>query len=144
MSIVGNINSEFAIAQMLAQGIEALGHQLEVLQGWTNGKIGMFENAMAEIFEAMKANGANSGYSLEDLFQLAIMDFMSHGYGSDMDDIMRHFLESTGSGSHGYHEYWNGSKFSANCEDLFEYMMQNAPQGSLCQSILNYMNNNCG
>ncbi|AUI86434.1 hypothetical protein BS333_08555 [Vibrio azureus] len=144
LSIVGNINSEFAIAQMLAQGIESLGHQLEVLQGWTNGGLGMFENAMAEIFEAMKANGANSGYALEDLFQLAIMDFMSHGYGSDMDAIMRHFLESTGSGSHGYHEHWDGNKFSTNCKNLFEYMMQNAPEGSLCQSILNYMNNDCG
>ena len=106
----------------------------------------MFESAMAVMFEGIKNSGNTSGYALEDLFQLAIMDFMSHGYGGSnrYEDQMRHFLESTGSGSHGYHEHWDGAKFADACDDIFDFMMANSPPNSLCHEILTYMNEECG
>ncbi|MFW7525961.1 hypothetical protein ACODM8_17725 [Vibrio ostreicida] len=137
-------NSEQAIAVALAQSIESYGKQLEIIQGWTNGGLAMFESAMAVMFDGIKESGEVSGYAIEDLFQLAIMDFMSHGYGSDMDEAMRHFLESTGSGSHGYHENWDGEKFASECQGIFNYMMDNAPEDSLCHDVLTYMNEKCG
>ncbi|OEF93828.1 hypothetical protein [Vibrio splendidus] len=143
MAMVGG-NPEQAIAMALAQSIEKYGKQLSVIQGWTNGGLAMFESAMAVMFDGIKTSGETSGYALEDLFQLAIMDFMSHGYGPAMDEQMRHFLESTGSGSHGYHESWDGAAFANNCQNVFNYMMNNAPQDSLCHDILIYMNDNCG
>ena len=121
-------NPEDAIAIVLAQGIEAYAKQLEIIKGWTTPGLPMFESAMAVMFEGIKNSGNISGYALEDLFQLAIMDFMSHGYGGSnrYEDQMRHFLESTGSGSHGYHEHWDGAKFADACDDIFDFMMANS------------------
>ena len=86
-------NPEDAIAIVLAQGIEAYAKQLEIIKGWTTPGLPMFESAMAVMFEGIKNSGNTSGYALEDLFQLAIMDFMSHGYGGSnrYEDQMRHF-----------------------------------------------------
>ena len=139
-------NPEDAIAMALAQGIEAYAKQLEIIKGWTTPGLPMFESAMAVMFEGIKNSGNTSGYALEDLFQLAIMDFMSHGYGGSnaYEDQMRHFLESTGSGSHGYHEGWDGAEFADACGDIFDYMMANSPPDSLCHEILTYMNEECG
>lgn len=143
-------NPEDAIAMALAQGIEAYAKQLEIIKGWTIPGLPMFESAMAVMFEGIKNSGETSGYALEDLFQLAIMDFMSHGYGegkqgyASIEEQMRHFLESTGSGSHGYHEGWDGAKFADECGDIFNFMMANAPSDSLCHEILTYMDEECG
>ncbi|CAM3937154.1 hypothetical protein [Vibrio aquimaris] len=143
-------NPEDAIAMALAQGIEAYAKQLEIIKGWTIPGLPMFESAMAVMFEGIKSSGETSGYALEDLFQLAIMDFMSHGYGegkqgyASIEEQMRHFLESTGSGSHGYHEGWDGAKFARACDDIFDFMMANSPPNSLCHEILTYMNEECG
>ncbi|MCG7491842.1 hypothetical protein MHN79_20415 [Vibrio sp. Of14-4] len=143
-------NPEDAIAIVLAQGIEAYAKQLEIIKGWTTPGLPMFESAMAVMFEGIKNSGNTSGYALEDLFQLAIMDFMSHGYGegkqgyASIEDQMRHFLESTGSGSHGYHEGYNGSRFASECENIYKFMMDNSPEGSLCHEILTYMDDKCG
>ncbi|WP_336919029.1 hypothetical protein [Vibrio cholerae] len=139
-------NPEMAIAALLAQGIEGYGDQLADIQAWTNGGAAMFDAAMSEMFDSLVASGSTDGYTLEDLFQLAVMDFMSHEYPSTpgMDSTMGHFLESTGSGSHGYHEGWNGEKFANECGALFDYMLSNAPKGSLCHDILTYMNSQCG
>lgn len=143
-------NPEDAIAIVLAQGIEAYAKQLEIIKGWTTPGLPMFESAMAVMFEGIKNSGNTSGYALEDLFQLAIMDFMSHGYGegkqgyASIEEQMRHFLESTGSGSHGYHEGWDGAKFARACDDIFDFMMANSPPDSLCHEILTYMNEECG
>ncbi|HFG1874602.1 TPA: hypothetical protein ACGF19_003595 [Vibrio cholerae] len=139
-------NPEMAIAALLAQGIEGYGDQLADIQAWTNGGAAMFDAAIKEMFDSLVASGSTDGYTLEDLFQLAVMDFMSHGYSptSSMDSIMGHFLESTGSGSHGYHEGWDGDKFANECGALFDYMLSNAPEGSLCHDILTYMDGTCG
>ncbi|EGR0593638.1 hypothetical protein FG071_17510 [Vibrio cholerae] len=139
-------NPEMAIAALLAQGIEVYGDRLENIQAWTNGGAAMFDAAMKEMFDSLVASGSTDGYTLEDLFQLAVMDFMSHEYPSTsaMDSTMGHFLESTGSGSHGYHEGWHGDKFAKECGALFDYMLSNAPEGSLCHDILTYMDGTCG
>lgn len=140
-------NPEMAIAVLLAQGIEVYGDQLENIQGWTNGGAAMFNAAMEVMFDSLVASGSTDGYTLEDLFQLAVMDFISNGYAqtsSSMKSIMGHFLESTGSGSHGYHEGWNGNRFANECGALFDYMLDNAPEGSLCHDILTYMDDTCG
>ncbi|ENM3803622.1 hypothetical protein NTH48_003311 [Vibrio cholerae] len=139
-------NPEMAIAALLAQGIEGYGDQLANIQAWTNGGAAMFDAAMSEMFDSLVASGSNNGYTLEDLFQLAVMDFMSHGYPSTsaMDLTMGHFLESTGSGSHGYHEGWKGDTFADACGALFDHMLSKAPNGSLCHDILIYMNSQCG
>ncbi|EGQ9189315.1 hypothetical protein F7J78_16160 [Vibrio cholerae] len=135
-----------AIAALLAQGIEEYGDQLADIQAWTNGGAAMFDAAMSEMFDSLVASGSTNGYTLEDLFQLAVMDFMSHEYSStsSMDSIMAHFLESTGSGSHAYHEGWDGNKFANECGALFDHMLRNAPNGSLCHDILTYMDSQCG
>uniref|UniRef100_UPI0040477136 hypothetical protein n=1 Tax=Vibrio anguillarum TaxID=55601 RepID=UPI0040477136 len=139
-------NPEMAIAALLAQGIEKYGDQLADIQAWTNGGAAMFDAAMSEMFDSLVASGSTDGYTLEDLFQLAIMDFMSHEYPSTsvLDSIMGHFLESTGSGSHGYHEGWDGDGFARESDALFDHLLNNAPAGSLCHDILTYMNGTCG
>ncbi|EKH9200313.1 hypothetical protein ACVD1N_07630 [Vibrio parahaemolyticus] len=148
-------NPEDAIALSLAASIEAYGKQLEIIQGWTEGGLEMFESAEALMFEAAKSaidNGETSGFILEDLFVLAIIDFVAHGYSDDpeMTAMMMHFLESTGSGSHGVHEGWNGEKFAEavlGTEDtvsLYQYMLDNSPPNSLCHEILTYMDENLG
>ncbi|WP_185759812.1 hypothetical protein [Vibrio pectenicida] len=152
MTMAGG-NPEDAIALLLAQGIEGYSKQLEIIKGWTTPGLPMFESAMAVMFDGIKKGGETSGYALEDLFQLAIMDFMSHGYGegkpgyagsNGFEAQMRHFLESTGSGSHGYHEGYNGSSFASECENIYKFMMDNSPEGSLCHEILTYMDDKCG
>ena len=152
MTMAGG-NPEDTIALLLAQGIEGYSKQLEIIKGWTTPGLPMFESAMAVMFEGIKNGGETSGYALEDLFQLAIMDFMSHGYGegkpgyagsNGFEAQMRHFLESTGSGSHGYHEGYNGSLFANECENIYKFMMDNSPEGSLCHEILTYMDDKCG
>ncbi|MCX9560020.1 hypothetical protein IG557_14215 [Vibrio cholerae] len=139
-------NPEMAIAALLAQSIEMYGERLAEIQAWTNGGADMFDAAMSEMFDSLVASGSTDGYTLEDLFQLAVMDFMSHEYssGGAMDSVMAHFLESTGSGSHAYHEGWDGNKFANECGALFDHMLRNAPNGSLCHDILTYMDSQCG
>ncbi|MEZ9201580.1 hypothetical protein AB4151_04125 [Vibrio splendidus] len=148
-------NPEDSISLALAASIEAYGKQLEIIQGWTNGGLDMFESASALMFEAAKTaiqNGESSGFILEDLFQLAIIDFVAHGYGNDpeMEAMMMHFLESTGSGSHGIHENWDGNSFAeavlgaGDTPSLYQYMYENSPENSLCHEILDYMDTECG
>lgn len=141
-----NGNPEMAIAGILAQGIEQYAERLNSIQAWTQGGAGMFNEAMALMFEQLKESGSTSGYTLEDLFQLAVMDYMSNEYPSNTynNTSMQHILESTGSGSHGYHEAWDGNRFSVKCREVFEHLLNNAPPGSLCHDILTYMNNTCG
>ncbi|MPY23348.1 hypothetical protein FM037_22010 [Shewanella psychropiezotolerans] len=136
-------NAESAIALALAGSIEAYGKQLEVIQGWTNGGLPMFESAMRVMFDGFIKDGV-SGSELEDLFQLAIMDYISHSseYADlppGMEAKMMHYLESTGSGSHGYHEGWDGTQFANETADIFNFMLASAPDGSLCHDILTYM-----
>lgn len=141
-------NPESAIALALACSIETYGKQLTVLQGWTNGGLPMFESAMNVMFEGLLKDGV-TGSELEDLFQLAIMDYISHsadypGLDQNMINQMLHYLESTGSGSHGYHEGWNGAQFAASSTAIFNAMLANAPSGSLCHEVLTYMKDTQG
>ncbi|AVI67756.1 hypothetical protein CKQ84_18955 [Shewanella sp. WE21] len=136
-------NPEAAIAQLLAGSIENLAKQLELLKGWTEGGQPMFDSALQAIYEGLLKDGV-TGSELEDLFQLAMMDFISHtadypALPSGMKDMIMHYLESTGSGSHGFHEGWSGEKFAANCASIFDFMLNNAPNGSLCSEILHKM-----
>ena len=146
-SMVG-LSSESAIASALAGSIEAYGKQLAHIQGWTTGGLPMFESAMREMFEGFLKDGI-TGNEIEDLFQLAIMDYISHS--ADFPDLtpqmmedMMHFLESTGSGSHGYHEGWNGQKFADKSTAIFDFMLKNAPKDSLCNEVLTFLKDKQG
>ncbi|PNQ54095.1 hypothetical protein C1141_17700 [Vibrio agarivorans] len=109
LSIVGSINSEFTIAQMLADGIESLGKMIEELEAACSGAAA-FQDAIWDMFNAMK-DGTLSGVDYEDMYQLALMDVLSHAeeYGLDGDpellkDIGR-LLEKIGSGSHNTYDF---------------------------------------
>ncbi|WP_193222953.1 hypothetical protein [Vibrio harveyi] len=142
-------NPEDSIALALSASIEAYGKQLTFIQGWTNGGLAMFESAERLMFEDLKdavERGETSGFVLEDLFVLAAIDFVAHGYGGDPDmkgDIM-HFLESTGSGAHGVHEDWNNNKFADHTPSLYQYMLDNSPISSFCFEILTFIDKECG
>ncbi|AUI86433.1 hypothetical protein BS333_08550 [Vibrio azureus] len=109
LSVVGSINSEFAIAQMLADGIESLGKMAEDLEEACSGA-SAFQDAIWDMFNAMK-DGTLSGVDYEDMYQLALMDVLSHAeeYGLDGDPQLLkdigNLLEKIGSGSHNTYNF---------------------------------------
>ncbi|EPO0038423.1 hypothetical protein ACT5DV_003417 [Vibrio cholerae] len=135
-------NPEEAIALLLAKSIETYAKRLQEIQDSTGGKAA-FSNALQIMFDSLIQKGTPSGHDLENIFQLAIMDFMSNEYKdltTDLKEAMSHFLESTGSGSHGVHEGWNGPHFANNVDKLFDFMLKHAPEDSLCRKALNTIN----
>ncbi|HHL2502287.1 TPA: hypothetical protein ACQ301_004417 [Yersinia enterocolitica] len=104
------INSEQAIAQILEHSIGIHGLRLEQIYGWANGGIDMFRSCLMLMLEGIKSEDTIS-VTLEDLFQLALLEIMcnSQEYGledwcqSNREDIS-HILECIGRGSHGLHE----------------------------------------
>lgn len=132
-------NPEEAIALLLAKSIETYAKRLQEIQDSTGGKAA-FNDALQIMFDSLIKKGTPSGHDLENIFQLAIMDFMSNEYEDltpDLKEVMSHFLESTGSGSHGVHEGWNGPHFANNVDKLFDFMLTHAPKDSLCHKALN-------
>lgn len=132
-------NPEEAIALLLAKSIETYAKRLQEIQDSTGGKAA-FSDALQIMFGSLIKKGTPSGHDLENIFQLAIMDFMSNEYEDltpDLKEAMSHFLESTGSGSHGVHEGWNGPHFANNVDKLFDFMLKYAPKDSLCHKALN-------
>ncbi|PMG43891.1 hypothetical protein BCU90_06045 [Vibrio lentus] len=139
-------NPEQAIAIALAQSIEAYGKQLELIQGWTNGGVDMFESALWLMLADLEEGGIQPE-EMEDLFQIALMDIMIHPeqygleswYAANKTDIS-HILESTGSGSHGLHEsnYDTPEKLAAVTKKLYKGIMDNAtmPEGSLLNQVM--------
>ncbi|MCZ8503378.1 hypothetical protein O9853_25295 [Vibrio lentus] len=139
-------NPEQAIAIALAQSIEAYGKQLELIQGWTNGGVDMFESALWLMLADLEEGGIQPE-EMEDLFQIALMDIMIHPeqygleswYAANKTDIS-HILESTGSGSHGLHEsnYDTPEKLAAVTKKLYKGIMDNAtmPEGSLLDQVM--------
>ncbi|WP_318452414.1 hypothetical protein [Photobacterium leiognathi] len=140
-----DVNRENEIAQALAKSTIDYSKKLLGIEAWTSGGGKMFSSALSLIFDNEKNNAKTSGYALENLFQLAIMDFISRGLKSTKNATitMMHFLESTGSGSHGFHENFDGEEFSHICSSIFDTLMDKSPQNSLCSEILTYINNNC-
>ncbi|MGT0150779.1 hypothetical protein ACT691_20650 [Vibrio metschnikovii] len=135
-------NPEEAIALLLAKSIETYAKRLQEIQDSTGGKAA-FSDALQIMFDSLIKKGTPSGHDLENIFQLAIMDFMSNEYEDltpDLKEVMSHFLESTGSGSHGVHEGWNGPHFANNVDKLFDFMLTHAPEDSLCRKALNTIN----
>ncbi|MGL5109821.1 MAG: hypothetical protein ACRC7J_12260 [Vibrio ordalii] len=135
-------NPEEAIALLLAKSIETYAKRLQEIQDSTGGKAA-FSSALQIMFDSLIKKGRPSGHDLENIFQLAIMDFMSNGYEDltpEQKEAMSHFLESTGSGSHGVHEGWNGPHFANNVDKLFDFMLTHAPEDSLCRKALNTIN----
>lgn len=141
-------NPEEAIALLLAKSIETYAKRLQEIQDSTGGKAA-FSNALQIMFDSLIKKGTPSGHDLENIFQLAIMDFMSNGYEDltpEQKEAMSHFLESTGSGSHGVHEGWDGPYFvnneKVNVDTLFNFMLTHAPEDSLCHKALKSININ--
>ncbi|HGH8119768.1 TPA: hypothetical protein ACJOG3_003546, partial [Vibrio cholerae] len=135
-------NLEEAIALLLAKSIETYAKRLQEIQDSTGGKAA-FSNALQIMFDSLIQKGTPSGHDLENIFQLAIMDFMSNEYEDltpVLKEAMSHFLESTGSGSHGVHEGWNGPHFANNVDQLFDFMLKHAPEDSLCRKALKTIN----
>ncbi|TQP57983.1 hypothetical protein [Vibrio cholerae] len=135
-------NLEEAIALLLAKSIETYAKRLQEIQDSTGGKAA-FSNALQIMFDSLIQKGTPSGHDLENIFQLAIMDFMSNEYEDltpVLKEAMSHFLESTGSGSHGVHERWNGPHFANNVDKLFDFMLKHAPEDSLCRKALKTIN----
>ncbi|CAM3818605.1 hypothetical protein [Vibrio aquimaris] len=139
-------NPEDAIALALASSIEAYSQQLEIIYGWTNGGVEMFESALWLMLEGIEADGVQPE-ELEDLFQIALLDIMIHPekyglenwYAANKEDIS-HILESTGSGSHGLHEsdYDTPEELAEVTKSLYEGIMNNAtiPEGSLLDEVM--------
>ncbi|HGZ6598643.1 TPA: hypothetical protein ACOLX9_003882 [Vibrio parahaemolyticus] len=141
LSLVSSRNAEADIANSLNGAIDQYAKELELIQGWTNGGKDMFNAANRVMFNTIVSSGNVSGFKLEDIFQIAIIDFMANHSNIDtaVSDAMRHFLESTGTGSHGVHEGWDGTKFSQNTDLVWDYMQRNASPTSLTREILNYL-----
>ncbi|WP_281961606.1 hypothetical protein [Vibrio parahaemolyticus] len=141
LSLMSSRNAEVDIANSLNGAIDQYAKELELIQGWTNGGKDMFNAANRVMFNTIVSSGNVSGFKLEDIFQIAIIDFMANNSNipSDVFGAMQHFLESTGTGSHGVHENWNGSMFSQNVGKVWDYMKSNASTTSLSHEILNYM-----
>ncbi|WP_029826045.1 hypothetical protein [Vibrio parahaemolyticus] len=146
LSLMSSRNAEADIANSLNGAIDQYAKELELIQGWTNGGKDMFNAANRVMFNTIVSSGSVSGIKLEDIFQIAIIDFMANhsNIDSTVSDAMRHFLESTGTGSHGVHEGWNGTKFSQNTDLVWDYMKSNASPTSLTREILNYLESNSG
>ncbi|HHG3232281.1 TPA: hypothetical protein ACPVXW_003897 [Vibrio parahaemolyticus] len=141
LNLMSSRNAEADIANSLNGAIDQYAKELELIQGWTNGGKDMFNAANRVMFNTIVSSGNVSGFKLEDIFQIAIIDFMANNSNIDstVSDAMRHFLESTGTGSHGVHENWNGSVFSQNVGTVWDYMKSNASTTSLSHEILNYL-----
>ncbi|CAI2325934.1 TPA: molecular chaperone [Vibrio parahaemolyticus] len=145
-------NIESDISDAMLNAIDQSAKDLSILQGWTDGGIGMFNSANKVMFEALKQamqsnDPTKKGFALEDLFQLAVIDFMANSNSSIPDDLknkMSHFLESTGSGSHGVHESWDGQKFANELKSVWDHIKTHAPENSLSKDILNYIETQAG
>ncbi|HHE0545000.1 TPA: molecular chaperone [Vibrio parahaemolyticus] len=145
-------NIESDISDALLDAINQSAEDLSVLQGWTDGGSGMFNAANKVMFEALKEaaqsnDSTKKGFALEDLFQLAVIDFMANSASKTdqaMKDKMAHYLESTGSGSHGVHENWNGQKFADELQSVWDHIKTHAPENSLSKDILNYLETQAG
>ncbi|HGS5089810.1 TPA: hypothetical protein ACMDT4_003856 [Vibrio parahaemolyticus] len=141
LSLMSSRNAEADIANSLNGAIEQYAKELELIQGWTNGGKDMFNAANRVMFNTIVSSGNVSGFKLEDIFQIAIIDFMANNSNipSDVFGAMQHFLESTGTGSHGVHENWTGSVFSQNVDKVWDHIKNNASANSLSHEILNYL-----
>ncbi|EJG1712284.1 hypothetical protein [Vibrio parahaemolyticus] len=145
-------NIESDISDSLLDAINQSAEDLAILQGWTDGGSGMFNAANKVMFESLKEAAQSSdlnkkGFALEDLFQLAVIDFMANSSSNSSDDIkmkMAHYLESTGSGSHGVHENWDGQNFANELESVWNHIKTHAPEKSLSKDILNYLETQAG
>ncbi|MCX8809110.1 molecular chaperone [Vibrio parahaemolyticus] len=145
-------NKESDISDSLLDAINQSAEDLSVLQGWTDGGSGMFNAANKVMFEALKkvmnsSDETKKGFALEDLFQLAVIDFMANSASKTdqaMKDKLAHYLESTGSGSHGVHENWNGQKFADELQSVWDHIKTHAPENSLSKNILNYLETQAG
>ncbi|WP_281960489.1 molecular chaperone [Vibrio parahaemolyticus] len=145
-------NKESDISDSLLDAINQSAEDLSVLQGWTYGGSGMFNAANKVMFEALKEavqsnDSTKKGFALEDLFQLAVIDFMANSASKTdqaMKDKLAHYLESTGSGSHGVHENWNGQKFADELQSVWDHIKTHAPENSLSKNILNYLETQAG
>ncbi|EJG0866156.1 molecular chaperone, partial [Vibrio parahaemolyticus] len=145
-------NKESDISDSLLDAINQSAEDLSVLQGWTDGGSGMFNAANKVMFEALKEavqsnDSTKKGFALEDLFQLAVIDFMANSASKTdqaMKDKLAHYLESTGSGSHGVHENWNGQKFADELQSVWDHIKTHAPENSLSKNILNYLETQAG
>ena len=140
LAIVGNINSEFAIAQLLAASIESYTATLEAIELQTQG-IGAFMGAMEDIWGGISQAQPISGSSLEDAFQLVLMDVLIHPddypnlNATDIKHIQR-FMECGGSGMHGSHEGYDKDEFERDVAGLFNKIKQSAPTDSLARKIV--------
>ncbi|EID0733652.1 molecular chaperone [Vibrio parahaemolyticus] len=140
-------NIESDISDSMLEAINQSAEDLSILQGWTDGGAGMFNAANKVMFESLKQvlqsnDPTQKGFALEDLFQLAVIDFMANSslsISADMKNKMSHYLESTGSGSHGVHENWNGDKFASELQGVWDYIKHNSAENSLSKDILNYI-----
>ncbi|WP_029816171.1 hypothetical protein [Vibrio parahaemolyticus] len=141
LSLMSSRNAEADIANSLNGAIDQYAKELELIQGWTNGGKDMFNAANRVMFNTIVSSGNVSGFKLEDIFQIAIIDFMANNSNipSDVFGAMQHFLESTGTGSHGVHENWTGSVFSQNVDKVWDHIKNNASANSLSHEILNYL-----
>ncbi|HCG9847051.1 molecular chaperone [Vibrio parahaemolyticus] len=145
-------NKESDISDSLLDAINQSAEDLSVLQGWTDGGSGMFNAANKVMFEALKEavqsnDSTKKGFALEDLFQLAVIDFMANSASKTdqaIKDKLAHYLESTGSGSHGVHENWNGQKFADELQSVWDHIKTHAPENSLSKNILNYLETQAG
>ncbi|EGR1122281.1 TPA: molecular chaperone [Vibrio parahaemolyticus] len=145
-------NIESDISDAMLNAIDQSAKDLSILQGWTDGGVGMFNSANKVMFEALKQamqsnDPTKKGFALEDLFQLAVIDYMVNSNSSIPDDLknkMSHFLESTGSGSHGVHENWDGQKFANELKSVWDHIKTHAPENSLSKDILNYLETQAG
>ncbi|ENM5760088.1 molecular chaperone [Vibrio mimicus] len=140
-------NIESDISDSMLEAINQSAEDLSILQGWTDGGADMFNAANKVLFESLKyvfksGDPTQKGFALEDLFQLAVIDFMANSSSNisvDMKNKMSHYLESTGSGSHGVHENWNGVKFASELQGVWDYIKSNSAENSLSKDILNYI-----
>ncbi|ENO0730954.1 hypothetical protein ACA508_002205 [Vibrio parahaemolyticus] len=141
LSLMSSRNAEADIANSLNGAIDQYAKELELIQGWTHGGKDMFNAANRVMFNTIVSSGNVSGIKLEDIFQIAIIDFMANhsNIPSDVFGAMQHFLESTGTGSHGVHENWTGSVFSQNVDKVWDHIKNNASANSLSHEILNYL-----
>ncbi|HHG3156192.1 TPA: hypothetical protein ACPVXI_001415 [Vibrio parahaemolyticus] len=141
LSLMSSRNAEADIANSLNGAIDQYAKELELIQGWTHGGKDMFNAANQVMFNTIVSSGNVSGIKLEDIFQIAIIDFMANNSNipTDVFGAMQHFLESTGTGSHGVHEGWDGTRFSQNTDLVWDYMKRNAGPTSLSNEILNYL-----
>ncbi|ENM5847705.1 hypothetical protein NTH33_003725 [Vibrio mimicus] len=146
LNLMSSRNAEADIANSLNGAIDQYAKELELIQGWTHGGKDMFNAANRVIFNTIVSSGNVSGIKLEDIFQIAIIDFMANNSNipTDVFGAMQHFLESTGTGSHGVHEGWDGTKFSQNTDLVWNYIKDNASPTSLSREILNYLDTNAG